>query len=226
MSSAVCQKAVLWWSSVDPRWTDRAYALPSDELCHLESIRDESAHRSQACSYVMRREVIGHVMGIQPSEVVITRWCAACGSTEHGRPGVVGLEHYGMRSISISHCDAVVGLAMAPSAVGLDIERDRPSRAWSEIDALTRHWRDGAESPLHLWTGKEAALKMLGVGLGVPMKAMCLHGSRWHLNTRDASVGRAAAGTVQWPLLCHNNVLGALATPRATRVTVRQWAFS
>lgn len=214
---------MLWWSSVAAGWSERIYALPTGELRHLEGIRDESAYHTQACSYVMRREVIGHVMDIPPSEVVITRSCAICGSTVHGRPSVVGLENYGVHAISVSHCDAVVGLAMAPSAVGLDIERDRSARDWSEIAALTRHACDDAASPLHLWTGKEAGLKMLGVGLGVPMKAMCLRGSRWHVSVPTTSPESVASGAVRWSSLRGDGVLGAVATPKEAPLSVRQW---
>jgi 4'-phosphopantetheinyl transferase len=114
------------------------------------------------------RTLVAQWSGVSPSEVTIER-------TEAGAPLVVGHPEVGC---SISHAGAVAVVALRTAGpVGIDIEP--VDRQLLDVDALLPVACTGAEGaairalPVHertarflsLWTGKEAVLKALGVGL-------------------------------------------------------------
>lgn len=114
------------------------------------------------------RALVAQWSGLSPSEVTIER-------TEAGAPLIAGHPEVGC---SISHAGAVAVVALRTAGpVGIDIEP--VDRQLLDVDALVPVACTGAEGaairalPVHertarflsLWTGKEAVLKALGVGL-------------------------------------------------------------
>ena len=113
-------------------------------------------------------------LGVERETISIERRCPYCHSSGHGRPTLPGQARLRL-SISRGAGDTVV--ALAPFEVGIDIEPARS--AFPVIDELLpeittlaeRQWfwaqppAARAQSALRLWTAKEAALKLAGVGL-------------------------------------------------------------
>ena len=76
---------------------------------------------------------------------------------------------------SISHCGERVVCAVADVPVGCDVERERPLRR----DITHRICTDSERAMIRtnadlfaLWTGKEAAVKAVGLGLRLPISAL------------------------------------------------------
>lgn len=187
---------LVWWAAVGDGWADREHLMSESERRHITALRRTAARDAQACSYVMRREVVGHVMGVDAANVEFGRSCGQCGSTVHGAPVVHGLQGTRLASMSISHSEAAVGIALSDVQVGLDIELVREEAELADVRPFVEHRDDSVTSELHRWTGKEAALKSLGVGLAVPMTEVRLRGSCWNLPwARGSSVATASS----WP---------------------------
>ncbi|TFC12429.1 4'-phosphopantetheinyl transferase superfamily protein [Cryobacterium algoritolerans] len=122
----------------------------------------------------------GWALGSVPGSLSLGRHCPTCGGADHGRPilgragGVAGSGN--RLDVSLSRAGSSVAVALSFSGpVGIDIE---------SVDAVVRAgFDDVAFNPVELaalaelsvvdagrartaiWTGKEAALKAIGVGL-------------------------------------------------------------
>ncbi|MBG6058826.1 4'-phosphopantetheinyl transferase [Cryobacterium sp. MP_M5] len=126
----------------------------------------------------------GWVLGSVPSTLSLDRRCPTCGGADHGRPFVRGAgiaaggtSGTGRRlDVSLSRAGATVGVALSfAGPVGIDIESvDAVGRAGFddvafnpvELAALAElPAGDAARARAEIWTGKEAALKAVGVGL-------------------------------------------------------------
>lgn len=106
--------------------------------------------------------------------------CPGCGEP-HGRPVLAGLPPRGRVEFSLSHGGALVAVAVAPHAVGVDVEPDVPSPTSAGlvprlhpgerrlVDAAAPADRPAAFT--RVWVRKEAYLKGLGIGLGRPLDA-------------------------------------------------------
>lgn len=107
--------------------------------------------------------------------------CGACGSSEHGKPSVIGQPF----SCSWSSGGRWVALAVAHGAeVGIDVEAPRTVRAGLARRICTpaeRSWvtsADGAvdtDRLLRLWVRKEAALKQAGRGIESDLASVEVH---------------------------------------------------
>ena len=118
--------------------------------------------------HLLARDVLGQVVGSDPSLVRFDRTCARCG-LQHGAPRVVG--HPGLH-VSLSRTRGLVAVAVSTDApVGIDVERI-PDTGFEGFDIVATH---PSERPADLddrdravsWVRKEAALKALGVGFVV-----------------------------------------------------------
>ncbi len=122
----------------------------------------------------------GWALGSVPGSLSLGRHCPTCGGADHGRPSLSragGAAGSGKRlDVSLSRAGSSVAVALSFSGpVGIDIE---------SVDAVVRAgFDDVAFNPVELaalaelsvvdagrartaiWTGKEAALKAIGVGL-------------------------------------------------------------
>jgi phosphopantetheinyl transferase len=112
----------------------------------------------------LTRRVVAARLGIDPQSVTI-------GHAPSGAPVI--LSPRGALLVSISGRDDCCAVAIAPCAVGVDIEpiddaAEPPWNVLSDGERLALGALDGgarAEAFLRLWTGKEAYLKALGKGL-------------------------------------------------------------
>lgn len=213
-------KIWLWWSPASPVAVDELGVLNDAERQHLGRLTAARAHTIQARSYVMRREVLGSLLRMPASAVELVRRCPVCGASDHGPPSAPQLAGSGLASLSVSHTEAIVGIAVATTAVGLDIELPRPPTEWREIADDVSHPGDRVPDMLHCWTAKEAVLKLLGVGLNRPMNTVRVTHGRWAL-----ADGPTTGGTVSW-LPLPGGAIAAVAAPRPASVEVARWRGS
>lgn len=90
----------------------------------------------------------------------------------HGKPYLPGAPGF---HFSIAHCGARVICAVADCPVGADLERERPLRRDIAPKICTPAEREAVRGPsdlFALWTGKEAAVKAVGLGFALPPRAV------------------------------------------------------
>ncbi|WP_050767081.1 4'-phosphopantetheinyl transferase family protein [Pseudarthrobacter chlorophenolicus] len=138
----------------------RRFARPEDRLDYL-------------ASHALFRLIAAHRLGggfAEAPKLEVTRRCAGCGSTGHGKPAVAGA------SLSLSRSKGAVMVAAGPEGapVGADIEHipdtlhhgfDHYAASAAEREALAP---GDIPARLRLWVAKEAVLKAAGLGLSVP----------------------------------------------------------
>jgi 4'-phosphopantetheinyl transferase len=171
----------------------RQSASVADEMSSLLDAR-EQAHAQGRHDVAARRYVVAHGalrlvlaehLDVAPASLRFTRTCAVCGSREHGRPDVEGVDGF---SFSLSHSGDTAIVAVAPERVGVDVEEVRARRYLEQVarrtmdDAEYERWcarrePERARAFLETWTAKEAYLKMLGVGLTRPLREVGVTGA-------------------------------------------------
>jgi len=157
---------------------------------HLSPAEAQSARRftragdrlDYMASHALFRLLAAHRLGrgfAETPQLEVTRRCAGCGSTGHGKPAVAGA------SLSLSRSNGAVMVAAGPEGipVGADIEHI-PDTLHSGFDhyvasAAEREALAPGDIParLRLWVAKEAVLKAAGLGLSVPPAGVHLAGS-------------------------------------------------
>ena len=161
--------------------------------------------RTQRARAALRR-VLGLRLGMKPELVALE---IAAG----GKPFVAGCE------FSISHSGPWLAVVVSGSAVGVDVESQRPRRNAAEIaarffsarDILSLQETEAARREiffLRQWVAKEAALKAAGVGLSAHLhKAECVlenssvRGVRWDAERfaiHEFSLRDGTPGAVAW----------------------------
>jgi 4'-phosphopantetheinyl transferase len=148
-----------------PDWLE---LLSDDERMALTRFKVAPARATYATSRAAQRLILGHYLG---AGVVISRRCQHCDDATHGRPHVPGA---GL-DFSVSHTTAWVIVAVVSAGlVGIDIEAMNAARSSAaELSRVTmtaaEQRRLGTVDPepefLRLWTRKEAAAKLAGLGL-------------------------------------------------------------
>lgn len=125
-------------------------------------------------SHALFRLLAAWRLGLQPEDaagLTVRRTCAGCGSTDHGKPSIEGVE----LSMSRSHGTVMAAAGPAGASLGADLERV-PARVFAGFDefAVAPEERPGPDGPeltdagrIRLWVAKEAALKAAGLGLAV-----------------------------------------------------------
>jgi len=182
----VCE---IWIASI-PEFTEHQAALDGvltpDERAHVHRIREGQA--TARLSRGLLRLVLARYLNLPPAEIEIDRSCPDCGRS-HGRPRLSRRPATAIETIefSVTHGGDLLVLAFAGNApVGVDVE---PVGALEDVGAdlldfaltLTERLRL-LEVPapqrrrffLRHWTGKEAVLKALGIGLDVEPRAVTL----------------------------------------------------
>lgn len=179
----------------------RGILSPAERDRAARFVRGEDRRR-YAKSHALLRLVLASELGVAPSELGLA--ADRFGKPElRGRPVPVGF--------SLSHSGRMALVAVAPRAVGIDIEE---IRAHVEIDAvIERYFTPGEAAELRAlppearipafyrcWTFKEAYLKALGKGLWDGLDAIeTLPGrdemrkERWVIRSIPAPEGYAAA---------------------------------
>lgn len=147
----------------EARELDDAGFRPSDwltasEQAALAAFPTEKRRRDWLAGRVAAKRALSRASGRPPRECAVEPDAA-------GRPKAAGLDV----SLSITHCElGGAAAALEGGLVGVDWEPVRPlsSRAielFAAPDELAG--QAGDEAAIRLWTLKEAALKLLGVGL-------------------------------------------------------------
>ncbi len=193
--SGAASLGVMWrWRAITPDDADRngrwRTGLAAHEINHALGL---SMHAVRA-SYVAAREVLRSLVaewaGTLPSAVRLERTPL----------GALYLPDYPLAGCSLSHTGGAVLATLRPNGpVGVDLETI--SRPIGDLDALigtacTAHEQAclAALPPalrhrhfLTIWTGKEAVLKGLGLGLSVDPRDVAVHqveqspsSARWH----------------------------------------------
>lgn len=116
--------------------------------------------------------------------------CARCGSTDHGRPRLVGTAGDRWPPVSLSRAPGLIVLALgAPDRpggrVGVDVEPDGAARfasfaAFADVVLHPGEWPPAgswnAQECTRTWVRKEAVLKALGTGLHLDPRHLRLSG--------------------------------------------------
>lgn len=188
------------------------------------------ARRLFVLSRALQRLLGSAYLGVPAERVEIGRSCRLCSDGgDHGKPylrGAPGLDY------SVSHAGRLVLLAWSSACrVGADIEwldrrldpgllgaRTLAAAEQADLDALPA--TDRSAQFLRLWTRKEAAVKLAGHGLTVPLASVQV----------DGPTARLAVPPPGWPtepltlttLPVPDGYTAALATTAAPRVTRRE----
>ncbi|HET8988782.1 MAG TPA: 4'-phosphopantetheinyl transferase superfamily protein [Humibacillus sp.] len=149
-------------------WRERLDTLDAEEQRRFAAITDPATAQAYAALHLLARDVLGHVVGVDPSLLEFDRTCARCGA-QHGAPRLVG--HPDLH-LSLSRTHDLVAVAVSSDApVGIDVERVSGT-GFAGFDAVATHPTErSADLDDHgravSWVRKEAVLKALGVGFVV-----------------------------------------------------------
>jgi 4'-phosphopantetheinyl transferase len=199
--ATVCLVDGVW----GPQNLPEAGALPAAGICHLWSApttdagpyrklldpaeleraeRFKVAHAKDTfiVSRAAQRLVLARYLGCSPADIQVARDCQYCGAS-HGRPYLPGVP----LDYNVSHTKGWLLLAVVASGkVGVDIEvvsdravEDLADRVFSPAEQqqfLLVGRPERAAHFMRLWTRKEAAVKLTGHGLAVPMSALDVTG--------------------------------------------------
>ncbi|MEU0916561.1 4'-phosphopantetheinyl transferase family protein [Streptomyces cyaneofuscatus] len=150
-------------------------ALDDAERRRAASFRRPADGLLYAAAHAALRRLLGHRLGIAPRQVRFVREpCPGCGGP-HGRPAPA---HPGEPPLhfSLSHSGGLALIAIASTAVGVDVQR-LPGAGTVEVCSAALHPGERAELAQEppqtrpalfggIWARKEAYLKGLGTGLG------------------------------------------------------------
>lgn len=159
----ICVAVATWSLSEPSEVVDSLFTLLSEDERNRAAafVRDEPRRRFIVARGRLR-ERLGERIGVAPAEVVFRYG-------PNGKPEVEGV-HF-----NVAHTGDLALCAIAAAPVGVDVERIRPMK---NAAALAERWFHaeeveriaGAAHPLteffRTWTMKEAALKLVGVGVG------------------------------------------------------------
>lgn len=139
-----------------------AKLLSAEEWARAEAFTRDEPRRRFIVARARLRERLGAELGVPPAEVSFRYG-------PNGKPEVDGVE------FNVAHTGDLALCAISDRPVGVDVERVRPMK---NAAALAERWFHAEEvariaaavDPLaeffRTWTMKEAALKLVGVGVG------------------------------------------------------------
>ncbi|MFD9432849.1 4'-phosphopantetheinyl transferase family protein [Streptomyces sp. NPDC060002] len=178
----------VWWARLEDARAGLRALLDPVEHARYEATVDPAGRGRFLVGCALSRLILGELLGLPPADVPLRRVCPRCGGP-HGKVHLAlppdgpscTRPAYGF---SITHSGALVGVAVRRGGeVGLDVEEshgdmdvDSAARvALSAPELAALYARPAAERQpafLRTWTRKEAVLKALGVGLGVPPREL------------------------------------------------------
>jgi 4'-phosphopantetheinyl transferase len=158
------------------------HLLDEAELERAERFKVAHAKDTFVVSRAAQRLVLARYLGRRPADIEIARDCQYCGA-DHGRPYLRGVP----LDFSVSHSKGWLLLAVvAGGKVGVDLEavsdraaQDLPDRVFSPAEQhryLLVDRQDRAAHFMKVWTRKEAAVKLTGHGLAVPLSCIDVTG--------------------------------------------------
>ncbi|WP_405629394.1 4'-phosphopantetheinyl transferase superfamily protein [Streptomyces sp. NBC_00016] len=194
----------VWWARLEDARTGLRALLDPVERVRYESTVDPAGRGRFLVGCALSRLVLGELLGLPPADVPLRRVCPRCGgphgkvhlalppdgpaATPPGTPAATPPAYDHSVAFSVTHSGALVGVAVCRDGeVGLDVEEshadmdvDSAARvALSDAELAALYARPTAERQpafLRTWTRKEAVLKALGVGLGVPLRELEVSG--------------------------------------------------
>ncbi|MDN5916838.1 MAG: 4'-phosphopantetheinyl transferase superfamily protein [Pseudonocardia sp.] len=172
----------VWWAHpLDPGTHPGLVSLlDAHERERMAALRQETDRARYLAAHALTRIVLGEHLATDPAGLRLDRTCR-CGQ-QHGKPRLA--ERPDSPGFSLTHSGSLVGVALGPGPVGVDVEH---GRALTSLDGLAEHVLSSAERGngdldahtfLITWTRKEALLKATGDGLSSPMDAITLSGPR------------------------------------------------
>lgn len=148
--------------------------LDATERQRAAALMHEADRTRFTAAHVALRRLLGSYLRVRPEEISFGRDVCPCCGGPHGRPTVLGAARDLFFSLSHRGDLALVGTAVAPIGVDVDLVSDATATAelssmlhvaeQEELAALAPALRPRALT--RLWTRKEAYLKGLGSGLG------------------------------------------------------------
>ncbi len=208
----------VWAVLLDATLADE-WVLSSEEQRRAGLFRRPDARRRFVAARVGLRTILGRYLGTSAAGVPLGFEPAGkprLAPTADGEPSL---------QFNLSHSGELALVAVAEKCdVGVDVERLRPVRRLAEIATrfFSRQERDAilaadpavqVEAFLRCWTGKEAVLKAIGLGLGHPLDAF----DAWPVDPRGQWIElppRSSDGVVRcWlvPLTPEGEYVGAVA---------------
>jgi 4'-phosphopantetheinyl transferase len=155
---------------------------------HAELQAHPGGRPNRRLSRALVRLLLTHYLRHQAAEVEVVRDCPDCGRA-HGRPrltaGPARSAAPGVQ-LAVSHSHGLTVIAVAAQNLGIDVEHlgwnseTSPELVEFALTPDERRFLQAAPRSLHhgrflrYWTGKEAVLKALGVGLAVDPQAVSL----------------------------------------------------
>ncbi|MFG2193591.1 4'-phosphopantetheinyl transferase family protein [Streptomyces sp. NPDC048639] len=164
----------VWLVQVSSHAKDAAaesHVLDGEERERAAAFLREADRDRYRVAHVALRRLLGGYLGRDPAAVEFLREpCPGCGKL-HGRPALSGESLH----FSLSHSGDLVGIAVADTPVGIDVEELPAPQVVAEV-ASVLHAEERAEIEgrpeglrpaafARCWTRKEAYLKGTGIGL-------------------------------------------------------------
>ena len=177
------------------RRTEWLALLDAEETARFAELTEGQARDTFTTSRVMQRLIGARYLGLPPAEVQITRACQHC-EGNHGRPRFLDTPV----NYSVSHTEEwLLAAVTATGLVGVDVESLALNRDVGRMAAITLTEAEKerfAKLPermrarwfVRTWTRKEAAMKLVGLGLAAPPAELDVAG-------RILSVGKVP----RWP---------------------------
>jgi 4'-phosphopantetheinyl transferase len=185
--------------------------LDAAERGRAAAFAREADRRSYIAAHAALRRALAAEAGTGPADVVFFReQCPGCGAP-HGRPSAAGCPV----RFSLSHTEGLAALALAETAVGIDVER-LPDPGTVRDTSRALHPREQAELATlseaarpatfaRCWTRKEAYLKGVGTGITDELLSVTYVGTGprpaplagWALTDVPVPAGYAAACAVR-----------------------------
>ncbi len=152
-------------------WDEAAAArlLQPSRQADIARLKSPAARMRSLCGEMLVRYLLAESLDVALEEIAIER-------EKGGKPYLTGRQDV---HFSLSHSGNAVACAISDAPVGCDIEqvgKHRPNIARRHFTGKEQAWieegdRDRDRRFFAVWTGKEAYLKRIGVGLTQPLNA-------------------------------------------------------
>lgn len=170
----------VWWAPASGPPGPLFGLLCAEERSRNDRLRRPADRARFLAAHALARVALGGYLGIAPVDLRFDARCLRCGGP-HGKPRLVGVR--GELEFSLSHTAGRVGVAVARTHIGLDVEDlsvgvDRDAMHADVLSPAEMHDWAGIEEdqrPAALrryWVRKESLLKATGEGLTIPLTRM------------------------------------------------------
>ena len=200
----------VWRAALDQRPACRkalAETLSEDERARASRFRSRSAQDRFVVARGILRNILARYLDLAPAQLRFS-------DGRHGKPALAEDMRCRPLHFNLSHSADLVLVAVAPRAVGIDVERVRPrtrldriaGRMFAANEAARLRAlpsRERLDMFYRCWTRREALAKAQGEGLRLPLSPFDTagdsgdSGSRWTLLDVDAAPGYVAALAIE-----------------------------